>query len=125
MSLEYWYVFPVAIVFATIAMASGVGGATFFAPFFILVLRLPPEVAIGTGLITEVFGFASGLFAYVRVEVKFLSDGYRSWYSTAAWFACVLDKLADTALDSVARAFGCSKRCADSSSDWAADCTTD
>jgi uncharacterized membrane protein YfcA len=31
-----------------------------------LVLRLPPEVAIGTALITEVFGFASGLFAYVR-----------------------------------------------------------
>lgn len=31
-----------------------------------LVLKLPPEVAIGTGLITEVFGFSSGLFAYIR-----------------------------------------------------------
>jgi len=47
-------------------MASGVEGATFFTPLFLLVLGLPPEVAIGTGLITEVFGFASGLFAYVR-----------------------------------------------------------
>jgi uncharacterized protein len=47
-------------------MASGVEGATFFAPIFILALRLPPEVAIGVGLITEVFGFASGLFAYAR-----------------------------------------------------------
>jgi uncharacterized membrane protein YfcA len=58
--------FPVAIVVSTIAMASGVGGATFFAPILILGLRLPAEVAIGTGLMTEVFGFASGLTAYIR-----------------------------------------------------------
>jgi len=61
--------FPVSILVATTAMASGVEGATFFAPIFILLLRLPPEVAIGTGLITEVFGFASGLFAYRRKKL--------------------------------------------------------
>ncbi len=66
MSLEYWFMFPVSVLIATIAMASGVEGATFFAPFFLLALRLPADVAIGTGLITEVFGFASGLFAYTR-----------------------------------------------------------
>ncbi|RMH22740.1 MAG: sulfite exporter TauE/SafE family protein [Acidobacteria bacterium] len=66
MSFEYWYMLPVAVAVATTAMASGVGGATFFAPILILALRFPPEVAIGTGLITEVFGFASGLSAYVR-----------------------------------------------------------
>ena len=66
MTLEYWYMLPVSILVATIAMASGVEGATFFAPIFILALRLTPEVAIGVGLITEVFGFASGLFAYAR-----------------------------------------------------------
>ncbi len=66
MTLQYWYMLPVAIVIATTAMASGVGGATFFAPLFILALRLPPEVAVGTALITEVFGFASGLYAYAR-----------------------------------------------------------
>lgn len=66
MSLEYWFMFPVSVLIATVAMASGVEGATFFAPFFLLVLRLPPDIAIGTGLITEVFGFASGLFAYTR-----------------------------------------------------------
>ena len=66
MSFEYWFVFPVSIVFATIAMASGVEGATFFAPFFMLGMGLPPEIAIGTGLITEVFGFASGLYAYAH-----------------------------------------------------------
>ena len=66
MTFQYWFMLPVAAVIATIAMASGIGGATFFVPVFILALRLPPEVAIGTGLITEVFGFASGLFAYMR-----------------------------------------------------------
>jgi hypothetical protein len=66
MNLEYWFMFPIAILVATTAMASGVEGATFFAPILILLLGLPPEVAIGVGLITEVFGFASGLYAYQR-----------------------------------------------------------
>jgi len=66
MILHYWFMFPIGVLIATTAMASGVGGATFFSPLFILVLGLPPEVAIGTGLITEVFGFASGLYAYAR-----------------------------------------------------------
>jgi uncharacterized membrane protein YfcA len=66
MSFDYWFMFPIAIAIATIAMASGVEGATFFTPLFILLLKLPTEVAISTGLITEVFGFSSGLFAYIR-----------------------------------------------------------
>jgi len=65
-TLQYWFMLPVAVLIATVAMAAGVGGATFFSPLFILALGLPPEVAIGTGLITEVFGFASGLFAYAK-----------------------------------------------------------
>jgi len=66
LTFEYWFMLPVAVLFATTAMASGVEGATFFTPMFILALGLPAEIAIGTGLITEVFGFASGLTAYAR-----------------------------------------------------------
>ncbi|MBW2559909.1 MAG: sulfite exporter TauE/SafE family protein [Deltaproteobacteria bacterium] len=66
MTLHYWFMLPAAVVIATVAMASGVGGATFFSPLFILALGLSPEVAIGTGLITEVFGFASGIYSYAR-----------------------------------------------------------
>jgi hypothetical protein len=66
MTIEYWFMLPISILVSTIAMASGVEGATFFSPLFILAFRLSPEVAIGTALITEVFGFASGLFAYAR-----------------------------------------------------------
>ena len=69
MSFEFWFMLPAAILIATIAMASGVEGATFFTPLFILALGLPAEVAIGVGLITEVFGFASGLFSYARKKL--------------------------------------------------------
>lgn len=66
MIMEYWFMLPVSVLIATVAMASGVEGATFFTPLFILSLGLPPEIAIGTGLITEVFGFGSGVLAYAR-----------------------------------------------------------
>ena len=65
MSVEFWYMLPVGIVIATVAMSSGVGGATFFSPLFILGLGLPPELAVGTGLVVEVFGFGIGVYAYV------------------------------------------------------------
>ena len=66
MSLEFWYMLPIGIGIATIAMASGVGGATFFSPLFILGLGLPADLAVGSGLVVEVFGFGSGVYAYVR-----------------------------------------------------------
>ncbi len=66
MTFEFWYMLPVSVAVATVAMASGVEGATFFAPIFLLALGLPPEVAIGTGLITEAFGFGSGVLAYLK-----------------------------------------------------------
>ena len=69
MSAQYWFMLPISIVVATIAMASGVEGATFFSPIFMLALGLPPHVAIGTGLITETFGFATGLYAYARKKL--------------------------------------------------------
>ncbi len=66
MSFEYWFLLPISILISTVAMAAGVEGATFFAPMFILALGLPADIAIGTGLITEIFGFASGVSAYAR-----------------------------------------------------------
>lgn len=62
----YWFMFPIALVIATLANATGIEGATFFSPIFILALRLDPRIAIGTALITEVFGFGSGVAAFVR-----------------------------------------------------------
>ena len=36
MMLQYWFLFPVSIVIAPLAMSSGRGGATFFRPLFIM-----------------------------------------------------------------------------------------
>lgn len=75
--LSHWWVFPISIVFATVALSSGVSGALFFSPFFMLVVGLSPSQAIGAGLLTEVFGMGNGLLNYVRQGVV---D-----YATAKW----------------------------------------
>lgn len=75
--LQLWWVFPVSIIFSTIAIGSGVSGALFFSPFFMLVVGLSPVQAIGAGLLTEVFGMGNGLRSYVRAR---LVD-----YATAKW----------------------------------------
>lgn len=57
----HWRVFPVSVLFATVAIGSGVSGALFFSPFFMYVVGLEPAQAIGAGLMTEVFGMGNGL----------------------------------------------------------------
>jgi len=70
--LIYWYMFPISIVIATLAMASSMEGGVLFAPTFILLFplvgspTLSPVEAVGVSLITEVFGFSSGVLAYWR-----------------------------------------------------------
>ncbi|MHA2231358.1 MAG: sulfite exporter TauE/SafE family protein [Candidatus Hodarchaeales archaeon] len=69
---EYWFVFFVAVAIATIAMTLGIGGALLFSPFFIIGFpllgfdALSPADAFGLALLTEVFGFTSGLAGYSR-----------------------------------------------------------
>lgn len=74
---DLWWVFPVSILFSTVAIGSGVSGALFFSPFFMLVIGLSPVQAVGAGLLTEVFGMGNGLRSYVRAR---LVD-----YATAKW----------------------------------------
>jgi uncharacterized protein len=69
LSFEFWYLFPLSILIATIAMSSGIGGAVFFSPLFILALKIQPHIAIGAALITEFFGFSSGLAAYIKAKL--------------------------------------------------------
>jgi len=63
---QYWFMFPVALAIATLANATGVEGAIFFSPVFILALQLDPQIAIGTAIITQTFGFGSSVAAYAR-----------------------------------------------------------
>lgn len=75
--LEFWWVFPTSIVFSTVAIGSGVSGALFFSPFFMLVVGLTPVQAVGAGLLTEVFGMGNGLRAYVSAK---LVDFATAWW---------------------------------------------
>jgi len=77
----YVFMFPVAITVATCAISAGIGGAAIFAPIFLIVFPLlgeqyviaTPQEAVATAILTESFGFASGLVGYFRrglVDVK-------------------------------------------------------
>lgn len=67
--LDFWYLLPISVLIATIAMSTGIGGAVFFSPLFMVGLNLSPHTAVGAALITELFGFSSGLYAYVRAKL--------------------------------------------------------
>ncbi len=69
----YWFMFPVSILVATTAMMSGIGGAAFFTPLFLVIFPLlgpeyviTPVQAVGTALFIETFGFSSGFVGYYR-----------------------------------------------------------
>ena len=74
--VQYWFMFPVSIGIATTAMLSGIGGAALFIPIFVIIFpMLGPEyplttaAAIGSALMTEVFGFSSGFVGYYRKKL--------------------------------------------------------
>ncbi len=69
LDVTYWWVFPVAVLVATIANASGLGGGPFFYPFFLLVMGIDPASVIGTSLLTQAFGMSSGAFAYIQKKL--------------------------------------------------------
>ncbi|ADJ26198.1 protein of unknown function DUF81 [Dehalogenimonas lykanthroporepellens BL-DC-9] len=67
--LDYWFMFPVAVAIAAIAMFFGIGGAVLFSPFFALALSLRIDVAIALGLLIEVAGFGSGFIGFMRKKL--------------------------------------------------------
>jgi uncharacterized membrane protein YfcA len=66
MSFEHCYLFPVSIAVATLAMASGIGGAVFFSPIFILWLKLDPTVAVGVALVTVLVASAGHVYGFAK-----------------------------------------------------------
>lgn len=67
-NLDYWYVFPYAVVVAILANASGFSGGVLFQPFFNFVLRLPIGQSIATGVATETIGMTSGAARYFQMR---------------------------------------------------------
>ena len=59
--LEFWFLFPVAIAIALFATTTGVSGANFWAPVYLLWLGLDPQLGFWLSLVSMIFGFSSGL----------------------------------------------------------------
>ena len=91
---EYWtkyaFMFPVSVCVATTAMLTGIGGAALFSPIFLIGFQAlgpsfplaTPAEAFNVALITECFGFSSGLLGYTkrglvdwRVSKQFIAVG--------------------------------------------------
>jgi uncharacterized membrane protein YfcA len=70
MSFQYWYVFPIAIIVATLCNASGFSGSVLFQPFFNFILGIPLVQSVATGIATETIGMSSGAFRYWRMGNK-------------------------------------------------------
>lgn len=72
--MRYAFMLPVATAVSTSCQLAGIGGAALFSPVFLLVFPLlgpeypldSPAAAIASALLTEVFGFSSGLAGYAR-----------------------------------------------------------
>jgi len=69
----YWFMFPVCVAVASVAMFSGISGAALLVPVFLIgfplfdVPELTTVAAIGTSLLLETSGFGTGLYRYLRL----------------------------------------------------------
>ncbi len=68
----YWFMLPVCVAVASVAMFSGISGAALLTPVFLIgfplldVPTLTAVQAIGSALFLETFGFGSGVVGYTR-----------------------------------------------------------
>lgn len=71
----YWFMLPVCIVVASVAMFSGISGAALLTPTFLIgfplfgVPELTVVAAIGTALILETSGFGMGVYRYLHFRL--------------------------------------------------------
>ena len=57
---------PVGIIVATMVSSVGIGGGILWMPFFLIVLKLPPDAAVITSLLIQTAGMGSGGAAFIR-----------------------------------------------------------
>jgi uncharacterized membrane protein YfcA len=71
----YWFMLPVCVAVASVAMFSGISGAAMLTPVFLIgfpllgVPRLTTVEAIGTSLLLESSGFGTGVARYLAMRL--------------------------------------------------------
>lgn len=88
----YWWIVPIALMFAIIVNMLGISGASLFVPFFAIIFplvafRLAPTESVMLGLITESFGIGSSSLAFIRFG---LVDKKIALYSLAGGVPAVI-----------------------------------
>ncbi|KAB1192861.1 TSUP family transporter [Haloferax sp. MBLA0076] len=69
--LNYWWLFPVFVLGATIVNTVGISGSALFVPFLIFIFPvlahpLEPATIVKVGLISEAFGLSSSAVAFIQ-----------------------------------------------------------
>jgi uncharacterized membrane protein YfcA len=64
----YWYLFPVSIVIAILAISAGISGSNFWIPVYLIWLKIDPKTGFWLALLTMVFGFGSGIIKNVKQQ---------------------------------------------------------
>lgn len=62
----YWYLFPVSIIIAILAMSAGISGSNFWIPVYLIWLKIDPKTGFWLALLTMIFGFGSGVVKNVK-----------------------------------------------------------
>ena len=62
----YWYLFPLGIIIATLYTSTGISGANFWTPIYLLVINLDPLVSFWLALVSMIFGSLGGLIGHSR-----------------------------------------------------------
>ena len=66
--IEFWYVFPVAIAISTAVSSVGIGGGVLLMPFFLIVIKMTPEIAVVTSLLIQTAGMGSASFTCIKQQ---------------------------------------------------------
>ncbi len=64
--LDSWISLPAGVLIATMVSIVGIGGGILWMPFFIIVLKLSPDVAVLTSLLIQTAGMGSGTLTFSR-----------------------------------------------------------
>ncbi|MDM8547953.1 sulfite exporter TauE/SafE family protein [Candidatus Venteria ishoeyi] len=66
--LDYWFILPVGLLISALVSSVGIGGGLLWMPFFLIILKFPPEIAVVTSLMIQVVGMGSASIAFVQQQ---------------------------------------------------------
>jgi len=70
--VTYFYLFPLGIAIAMLAISAGISGSNFWIPIYVIWLGIDPKTSFWLALLTMLFGFGSGI-------VRNLKNGTVNW----------------------------------------------